>query len=323
MLGNALQLDIPRLHLILEEWVRAYGPLYKIGLGSRPVVVCADPALNNQILRARPDTFRRIGTVAPVFRELGAHGVFSAEGEEWQVQRRLAMAALSTKYLRNFYPTMTRVIARLQRRWQQAAIAGTTVDIQKDLMCLTVDVTTNLAFGYDMNTLEQGADQIQHHLEQILPAVGRRVTAAFPYWRYLKLPVDRALDRSLTVLHATIQHFIDEARQRMAADPQLKAQPTNFLEAMLAYEDEGEDGTAPVGFSDEEIAGNVFTMLVAGEDTTANSLSWILYQLACHPAVQHKVQAEVDAHMGIDGGGRWAAGLASDRPTALPGCGDQ
>lgn len=306
-LGNALQLDIPRLHLILEKWAATYGPLYKIGLGPRPVVVCADPALNNQILRARPDTFRRNGAVEPVFRELGAHGVFSAEGEEWQVQRRLAMAALSTKYLRNFYPTMTRVIERLHRRWQAAAVAGTTVDIQKDLMCLTVDVTTNLAFGYDMNTLEQGEDQIQHHLEQIMPALGKRVVAPIPYWRYVKLPSDRALDRSLAVIHATIQTFIDEARQRMAADPLLKAQPTNFLEAMLAYADEGEAGTAPVGFSDEEITGNVFTMLVAGEDTTANSLSWILYQLACYPEIQQKVQAEVDAHAGANGLLDWQA----------------
>lgn len=305
ILGNALQLDIPRLHLILEEWAATYGPLYQIGLGPRPVVVSADPELNNQILRARPDTFRRNGAVEPVFRELGAHGVFSAEGEEWKVQRRLTMAALSNKYLRNFFPTMTRVIERLQRRWQAAAVAGATVDIQKDLMCLTVDVTTNLAFGYDMNTLEQGADQIQQHLERIMPALGKRVVAPFPYWRYVKLPSDRALDRSLAVIHATIQTFIDEARQRMAAHPQLQAHPTNLLEAMLAYAEAGEEGTAPVGLSDEEIIGNVFTMLVAGEDTTANTLSWILYQLAIYPAVQQKVQAEVDAQMGVDGELDW------------------
>jgi cytochrome P450 len=123
----------------------------------------------------------------------------------------------------------------------------------------------------------------------------------------VKLPSDQALDRSLAVIHATIQTFIDEARQRMAAHPQLQAHPTNLLEAMLAYAAVGEEGSAPVGLSDEEIIGNVFTMLVAGEDTTASTLSWILYQLATHPEVQQKVQAEVDGQMGTTGLLDWQA----------------
>ena len=54
-----------------------------------------DPEINNQILRARPDTYRRGGTIKPTFKEMGTHGVFSAEGEEWKQQRRLAMRPLA------------------------------------------------------------------------------------------------------------------------------------------------------------------------------------------------------------------------------------
>lgn len=56
----------------------------------------------------------------------------------------------------------------------------------------------------------------------------------------------------------------------------------------------------PIRFSDEEIAGNVFTMLLAGEDTTANTLSWMLYYLCLYPDVQRKVQMEADAVLGAD-----------------------
>lgn len=299
-LGNALQLDTQRIHLILEDWVNDYGPIYKIGVGPRPAVVIADPELNNQILRARPDTYRRGGTIKPTFKEMGTHGVFSAEGEEWKAQRRLAMQALSSKYLRNFFPTMIRVIERLLRRWQAAAATGATVDVQKDLMRLTVDVTTNLTFGYDMNTLENDGDVIQEHLEKIFPMLGKRVTAPFPYWRYFKLPADRVLDRALVEIHKTIQTFIQEARQRLAAQPELKTQPTNFLQAMLAFEENDEETGQPIRFTDEEIAGNVFTMLLAGEDTTANTLSWMLYYLCLYPDVQRKLQLEADAVLGAD-----------------------
>ena len=65
---------------------------------------------------------------------------------------------------------------RLRKRWEREADKGSAVDVQQDLMRYTVDVTTNLAFGYDMNTLENEEDVIQDHLEKIFPAINRRIT---------------------------------------------------------------------------------------------------------------------------------------------------
>lgn len=293
LLGNALQIKIDTIHRTLEQWAAKYGPIYKFHLGPKPVVVISDVMLNDQILRARPNRFRRIGAIESIFKEMGMHGVFSAEGEEWKHQRKLAMQALSTKYLRNFYPTLAKVIERLQNRWSKAAQMDTTFDVQKDFMRMTVDVTTNLAFGYDMNTLENDGDVIQGHLERIFPALAQRVNAPVPYWRYLKLPADHKLDHSLAAIHKAVQSFINEARQRMAREPQRLAEPQNFLEAMLALAAEDDQH-----FTDEEIAGNVFTMLVAGEDTTANTLTWMLYYMCRHPEIQSRMQREIDAVLG-------------------------
>ena len=52
--------------------------------------------------------------------------------------------------------------------------------------------------------------------------------------------------------------------------------------------------------SEAEVAGNVFTMLLAGEDTTANTLAWSLYLLHQHPEAWRTVVAEVDATLGAD-----------------------
>lgn len=298
VLGNALQLDTQKLHLILEQWVERYGSIYRINLAGKPTVVIADPDLNNQILRARPDVYRRMGAIEVVFKEMGTHGLFSAEGEEWKQQRRLTMQALSSKHLRSFFPTMTRVVERLQRRWQAAAHSGIAVDVQKDLMRLTVDVTTNLTFGYDMNTLEQEGDLIQDHLERVFPMMAHRLNSPIAYWRIFKLPADRALDRSVAEINKTIYTFIEQARQRMIDNPQLRQQPTNFLEAMLALEGTTIEGEEVARFRNEEIVGNVFTMLQAGEDTTANTLSWMLYYMALHPEVQRHMQDEADVVLG-------------------------
>src|SRR5687768_10370354 len=296
LLGNLLQLDLKQLHRVLERWADQFGPFYKFELGSRPVVVITDPELNQTILKNRPKLYRRLGTIEPVFKEMGITGVFSAEGEDWKRQRRMTAHALDAQHLRQFFPTLIKVTERLKNRWNAAADKQSPVDVQQDLMRYTVDVTTNLAFGYDMNTLEKEGDVIQEHLEKIFPAINRRVNAPIPYWRYFKLPADHALDKSLAAIRETITGFVTRGRERLAQNPDLAVHPTNLLEAMLAAPHEGD-----AAFTDEEIYGNVLTMLLAGEDTTANTMAWMTHFMVEHPEAQMRMQAEAAQVVGRAG----------------------
>lgn len=289
-LGSALQLQWQqqRMHLVFEQWCEEFGPLFCVRMANRPALVIAEGVLIDKILRDRPATYRRIGALEAVALEMGALGVFSAEGEVWRRQRRPVAQALDAHRLRAFLPMLASVTRRLERRWHKAAAQRRRVDVQHDLMRYTVDVTTALAFGYDINTLEREGEVIQQHLEQILPMVNRRVNAPFPYWHYVRLPADRSFDRALAAIHQIIGEFIAAARERLARAPELAAQPANFLEAMLVAQ---QTGQAPL--DDEELFANIFTILVAGEDTTANTVAWMMYFMCCHPEVQRRMQEEV------------------------------
>ncbi len=52
--------------------------------------------------------------------------------------------------------------------------------------------------------------------------------------------------------------------------------------------------------SEEELVGNVFTLLLAGEDTTANTLCWTLYLLHTHREAWRALVADVDRLLGAD-----------------------
>jgi cytochrome P450 len=47
-------------------------------------------------------------------------------------------------------------------------------------------------------------------------------------------------------------------------------------------------------FSDAEIIGNTFTLLLAGEDTTAHTMAWTIWLLASRPEVQARCAEEAD-----------------------------
>lgn len=293
VLGNLLQLNTGRMHTILSAWADEFGTLYRYRIANKNALVVSDAALINEVLRNRPEGFRRARRLQAIILELGVDGVFNAEGAEWRRQRKLAMLALNTNHLREFFTRLEVVTERLQRRWQRASAAGETVDASADLRRFTVDVTSSLAFATDLNTLESEGDVIQRHLDKIFPAISRRLFSPLPYWRWFKLPADRELDAAVRQVHQLVNELVADARRRSASEPSADARPGNFLDAMVATQ--SDDVSA---FTDAEVVGNALTMLLAGEDTTSNTLAWMMHMMTEHPAVQARMQDEADRVLG-------------------------
>ncbi len=293
LIGSLHQIQRTAFHLSLERWAEHYGPLYAFRFGRRAMAVVSDADLANAVLKARPEDFRRSSQLEQVsILGVSTRGIFMAEGERWRRQRPVIVQSLDTGHLRQFFPTLVKVTQRLRRRWQADGADAGGRDVQTDLMRFTVDVTASLAFGLDINTLEQQGEVIQQHLDKIFPTIQRRLLAPFPYWRYLRLPGDRDLVQSVHKIYAMIAGFVAAARAQIAARPELREHPENLLQSLLVA------AATDTAFDEREIADNVLTMLLAGEDTTANSLAWTLYFLARHPEVQARMSAEVDAALG-------------------------
>ena len=137
LIGNAHQLiRTSRVHLTAEEWSRRYGPIIRVDVGRRRIVQISDADEIHRILRERPDGFRRWRDQEIIAREMPpgtATGVFLAEGEEWKRQRRLVVTALNSNHLHRYFHVVRTSTERLHRRLADAARAGGTLEIQREL----------------------------------------------------------------------------------------------------------------------------------------------------------------------------------------------
>jgi len=287
--GNLLQIESTRVHQQFERWSAQYGSFFRLQLGKRRVVVVSDHEIVAAILRDRPDGFRRTTKLEEMWTELGLpNGVFGANGETWRRQRRMVMAGFDPAHVKAYFPALQRVAQRLATRWQQAAQRSSVIDLQADLMRYTVDTIAGLAFGSEVNTLQSDVDVIQNHLNRLFPAIFKRIYASLPTWRFFPSADDRQLVRSVAEVNAAVDGFVAQARLRLQSDPSLREHPRNLLEAMLVAADEPGSG-----IDDKQVAGNVLTMLLAGEDTTANTVAWMIYLLWRHPAALATATDEV------------------------------
>ena len=293
LLGNALQIDSERFHANMEEWERAYGPLYQFRIGRQRIVVTADKDEIMRLLRDRPDAVQREQRISRIISETGLPGIFTAEGDDWRKYRKLVMQAMTPEVIHAYFPQFTQLMQRLLARWRTRLQTGQAVDVLRDLKAFTLDVTIGIAMGQDINTLENEHDPLQEDIEFVFERIARRMTAPLPYWRYLKMPADHRATRAFARIRESVERFVTQSRARLAAAPALRAQPSNMLEAMLVARD------APgSGFTDLDVIGNAITMVFAGEDTTSTSIAWALHYVARDAQVAAALAQESDAVMG-------------------------
>ena len=286
--GSAFDMDLPNMHNQFEEMAYEYGQVYKIKLGPVKMAIISHPKIIQHILRERPEGFVRMKKMDAVLRGEGGHGVFNAEGEDWKMHRRMVAKGLDVKHQKAFFDKMSVSVERLYAKWKKAADSSEEIDIQQDFLRFTVDITTTLAFGFEMNTIEEKGGVVQDHMEKIFPMIFKRINSPIQWHKLIRRKDDREFDKALDAINEMLDQWIIDGRKRLEDHPELKENPTNFLEAILIAAEQEED------FGDEQVKGNLLTVLLAGEDTTANTLSWSIYLLTKHTEYQAKLQSEID-----------------------------
>lgn len=291
--GNQLQMRGSQWHVTLANYIREFGPIYRLNAFGIPIVVVSDRVAISNLLKARPESFERSKGLRTRMNELKVGGVFTAEGEDWRKQRKLVTGGLSVEVIRNFFPTMGKMTERVLVRWKTMLESGERVDLHRDLKALALDIIVGIAMGYDLNVINDDSNPLQHDLDSLMRRLASRGTSLYPYWRRFRLPVDRAADRSASDVELTVLGLIRDTRERMRQQPHLREEPTNMLEAMIVASEDPESD-----FTDQDLVGNAIASVVGGIDTTANSIAWMINLLAQNPAAASKLTAEVDAVLG-------------------------
>lgn len=294
--GNAFDVKLENLHNDFAKWANEYGDIYKVRLGPKTHVVVSNPEMIQEMLRLRPKEFVRMKKLDKVIRAEGIHGVFNAEGDDWRTHRLIVAKGLDVKHQEQFFPYMLVCIERLYNKWKIAAESGGEINIQQDFLRFTVDVTTFLAFAYEMNTIEEQGGVIQDYLEKIFPTIFKRINEPIPYHKIWKTKKDREFDKAIIEIKNLISDFIENGKRRIEENPELRENPSTVLEAIIVAAETEE------GFGDEEVRGNLMTLLMAGEDTTAHTLAWSIFLLTKSENAEliPQLRKEVDELLGND-----------------------
>jgi cytochrome P450 len=260
---------------------REYGDAVRVPLTrKRTFYLLSRPEYAEHVLVQHQDRYVKAFTYRPLKAFLG-DGLLTAEGATWQRHRRLVQPVFSHRHVQSFAPAIVAATRRRMAQWTP----GTTVDIAAEMRTLTMDVIGRVLFGID---LAGEAEQVGHAVSRLQ---GSMVIATLlpPLPPERVRAVARALPgigRASDTLESLVTRIIDD---RIAAP---HAAPSDLLDLLLAA---GQDEQP---LSREEIQNEVMTLVLAGHETTANTLTWALMLLSQYPAARERLAAEVDELVG-------------------------
>ena len=263
---------------LVRRLVQSYGPVIALPvLGYGRVVAVADPALAKQVFTAEPDVLLGGEGVGPAAAIYGRRSMFVLEEPEHLRRRRLLTPPLHGDILRSYVPAIEAATHAAMASWPSDSPVRM-LDAGRDL---TLDVIVQVIFGVhaaeDIERLGKPfADLLDLALSTETPIrYAARRLGTLRSWGTLR-DVNRRIDDIVLPLIA---------RRRANAE---RGRATDVLSMLV--DARGEDGDQ---LSDNEIRADVITLMLAGHETTATTLAWLVDLLAHHPDVQRRVRAEI------------------------------
>jgi cytochrome P450 len=263
-----------------RRWMRQarqrYGTAFTVNipLFGRAVVI-SDPALVKQLFLTSTEVAGNPQPNLGVM--LGPGSMFSLDGEEHRRRRKLLVPPFHGRRMQAYESIIEEEVLREAATWPE----GQEFETLPPMMRITLNVILRAVFGAEGAEFEE--------LRELLP---RWVELAS---RLVALPFAAAgrgrwsPGARLAALRARYDEIIDAMITRTLADPGL-GQRSDVLALMLqARYDDGEP------MSRGHVADELLTLLGAGHETTATTLSWAVERLRRHPHLLGRLAAEADA----------------------------
>jgi cytochrome P450 len=261
----------------LSKLSREHGDVAALRLGPQRCVFITHPALIDRVLRDR--SFERGLSTRNALASFLGHGLLSLEGSTHLRHRRLMQPAFHRERIRRYVSLMAEETYALLGGYR----SGQVYDMREAMMRLTFSIVSRTLFNADTRADAAAVDVALHEVASAA-LLRSRLSSLLPF----DLPYFPSTRAAIVRLQGMVTNIVT-ARRREGGDR------GDLLSMLLAARDE--DGSA---LSDEDVAAEALTILLAGHDTTANTMSWALYLLTQNPALQ---EALADEARGVAGDG--------------------
>ncbi|KAL4255425.1 cytochrome P450 family protein [Pleurotus pulmonarius] len=302
---------------IESRWIREYGTTFKISsCYGRAGIFTVDPRAIQHIFQTAGYRYSRRADSTQMNRNMFGRSILSASSSEVHQRHRKVMNPVFTaQQLRGFLPVFQTVASRMTQKLKDQIQNGEkSFNIISWLGRCTLDAIGTAAFNYPFGALEDShEDELSQSLENLfadtLPFPPKWDLLFKSAWRYIPTSILQLVEYMPTKEYRRFRRFrklcrgVAKALIRENTGATHSDVDRDFGEnsagsrrdfmSVMARANDSEDPRRQL--DEEEVLSQMGTLILVGHDTTANTLSWLLYELSKHLDDQERVRDEIQA----------------------------
>jgi cytochrome P450 len=243
----------------MQDQFDRFGSIYRASVYGTNVYVVSDPEHVDHVLRINWRNYKKGQAIKRIAFLLG-NGLMVSEGAFWKNQRRMIQPAFHDKAIGALANVISAANLELLKKWKDAARERESVNITSDISHMVLKIVLISIFGEDY-------EQVAPHFNILSDESARNLQFAQRF-----TPLGKMVSGVAGLRRKQNRTATDMLGMLMAArDPSGQAMP------------------------DGQLVREIMTLIVAGHETTASTLSWTWYLLSKSPEAEEKLSRELNA----------------------------
>ena len=260
-----------------------------LGYSRRSIILFNAPEMVREIMLDADEVFPKSDLMVGALEPLIGQSIFVTDGDKWRRQRAMIDPAFTMMRVSHAFASMQGAVGDYVARLERQAATAETFSLDLAMSHLTADIICRTVFSTTLGS------QVAHDVfEDFL--VFERDVAQVEIWRLIVQPAWAEVHQREDVLAACkrIRNHLGELVDTHLGDGE--GQYNDIASAVIAARD-SETGKP---FSREELIDQLGVFFLAGHETTASVLTWVMFILATHRVTLERIRREVDE---VTGGG--------------------
>lgn len=216
------------------------------------------------------------------------NGLFLSEGAIWRMHRRIMTPCFDQGALRRYAPIMVDAAQRMSARWGVLA-PDAPLEVCDAMMTLTLTIISRTMFSSDGDAIcDVARESSRDYQEAMMLGLADLIPGIGALWATGKAVRAKRI----------LRRFDDAIRDLIYTRTRESGAHGHSRNDLLQRLVEARDEQTNASMSAREVRDQVFTILMAGHETTALALTWTWYLLSRHPDVEAGLHAELDRTLG-------------------------
>lgn len=265
----------------LAQCANQYGPVVRFPMPRSEVWLLSDPLDVRRVLQTNHKAYGKRTIQYDTLALVTGSGLLASDVDLWRRMRRI----MSPGFHHDLLASMATAVQESCTTWVRRVLDDrpeTKLDLDAAMLELTLDIVAATLLG---GSLAGRADELVDAVMVALHVVVAKAQQPLPIPAAWPTPGHRRLRRAMSVLNGAVDDVIASRRTGPPG--------TDTLWLLITALDEGLA-------SEREVRDEVVTLIVAGHETVAATLTWTWVLLAAHPEAERRVAAEGAAVRGAD-----------------------